>query len=102
VRNVALGNVRRDAELDLGLQVRLRMLAPQLAHRLLEEMGVELQPDRRDVSGLLLSQQVTRAPDLEVVRRQAKSAAQVVELLEDPQALLCVWCDEVLAGAHPV
>src|SRR5262245_14884517 len=73
VRDVALGNVCRDAELDLGLQVRLRMLAAQLAHRLLEQMGVELEPDRRDVAGLLLSQEVTRTTNLEIVRRQAES-----------------------------
>src|SRR5262245_11512422 len=78
------------------------MLAAQLTNSLLEQMGVELEPDRRDVSGLLLSQEVTRAPNLEIVRRQAESAAQIVQLLEHPQALLGVGSDEVLAGDHQI
>src|SRR5262245_14903253 len=56
VRDIALRDVGRDAELDLRLEVGLRMLTAQLAHRLLEQMGVELEPDGRDVPRLLLSQ----------------------------------------------
>ena len=70
-------------------------------------LGVELEPDRGDVPRLLLAEQVARAADLEVVRREAEAAAQVVELLQDAQPLLGVGGDEMLArnqqvGVRPV
>ena len=60
-------------------------------------MGVELEPDGRDVPGLLLPEQVPGTADLEVVRREPEPAAEVVELLQNAQPLLRIRRDEMLA-----
>ena len=85
-----------------GLDVGPDLLAAQLAHRLLEQVRVELEPDRGDVPRLLLAEQVAGAADLEVVRGQPEAAAEVVELLQHAQPLLGVGGDQVLAGDHQV
>src|SRR5262249_19336532 len=102
VRDVALRDVRRDAELNLRLDVGLPLLPAQLAHRLLEQVRVELEADGRDVPRLLLAEEVAGAPDLEVVRRQPEAAAQIVQLLQDAQPFLGVGGDQVLAGDQQV
>ena len=78
------------------------LLAAQLAHGLLEHLRVELEPDGRDVPRLLLAEQVAGAADLEVVRREAEAAAQVVELLQHAEPLLGVGRDQMLAGDQQV
>src|SRR5262245_15502647 len=102
VGDVAVGDVRRETELDLGLHLDVAPLAAQLLHRLFHHLRVELEADRGDVARLLLAEQVAGAANLEIVRRQPKSAAQVVELLQHAQPLLRVLGDHVLAGNHQI
>src|SRR5262249_58982165 len=102
VGDVALGYVGRDAELDLGLEVRLRVLAAQLAYRLLEQVGVELEADGRDVSRLLLPEEIPRAANLEVVGREPEAAAEVIQLLEHPEPFLRIGGDAMLAPDHHI
>ena len=78
------------------------VLAAQLAHGLLEQVRVELEPDGRDVPRLLLAEQVARAADLEIVRREPEAAAQVVQLLQHAEPLLGVGRDQMLAGDEQV
>ena len=56
------------------------LLPLQLPHGLVEQLHIEVEPDRFDVPALFPSEQVARAANLEVERRDPEPAAQVAEL----------------------
>ena len=66
----------------LGLDLHARRLAPHLGHRLLEELGVQVEADRGDGARLVVPEQVARAADLQVVRGDAEAGAQLGERLQ--------------------
>jgi len=68
---------RRDA-LDLRL-------ALELADRALEQLGVEVESERGDMSVLPRAQELSRAADLEVGGREPESRSQLAELLQRAQ-----------------
>src|SRR5207237_675313 len=71
-----------EAQVKRGADFRLGRGAPQLLCSLLEHSQVQVDADGVQVAGLLRAQQVSRAAQFEVQRRQAKARAQVGELFE--------------------
>ena len=62
--------------------------ALQLEDRLLQQLDVEVQPDRMDVPTLLAAEQVARAAQLEVERRDAEARSQLREITDCGEPLL--------------
>src|SRR5437867_8420399 len=83
VRDVGLGNISGQTKLDLGFDLYLDLTTPQLLHRLLQHLGVQLKSYCCHLAGLFLAQQVAGPADLQVMGRKAKAAPQVVEFLQD-------------------
>ena len=77
-------------ELHVRVDLLARRLALQLAHRLVEELRVELEADRLDLAGLVLAEQVARAADLEIVARDLEARAELGEALQHLEPLLRV------------
>ena len=75
----------------LGGEPRLRAILQghplQLAHRLLHQPHVHLEPHRDDMPRLLATQDVPRPADLQIAHGQGEPAAQLVELGDGPQPL---------------
>ena len=76
--------------MNIGLNRHLNLTPAQLADRLFQHMGVEFVADRGHATGLFLAQEIARPANLQIVGRQTKPPAQVVQLLEDLQAPLSV------------
>ena len=88
--------------MDLGLDLGPPALTAKLANRFVKHLRVELESNGRDLPRLLLAEQVSRAADLEIVHRQAKAAAQVVERGKHLEPLLSVAADQRLAGKQQI
>ncbi len=84
--------VVRQVRAPVGEQPRLRLhlggAAAQLRHRLLEQLHVQVEAEPDDEAVLLGPEQVAGAADLEVLERDLEPDAELVELLDHPQALL--------------
>ena len=111
VRNVVLGQQRRQLQVHLGpggerrLEVGIAALA-QRRHCALEELEVEADADLLDLSALFLAEELAGAADLEVLRREREPGPEVFERLNRLEALTCVlgercrrWRDQVRPGA---
>jgi hypothetical protein len=101
VGHVVVGKVRFDRQVDHGL--RLLDDGPAvLAARLLlldglgEHPAVEVEPDRRHMPGLLGTEDVARAPDLEVGERDLEPGAELGRV-EDRLEALAGFVGEALA-----
>ena len=81
-RDVSLGNEARDADVDRRSQAPRRSIVLQIAHRLLQQLAVQLVADRRDVAGLLRPEDVARAADLQVAHGDLEARARARELLD--------------------
>src|SRR5207237_8757504 len=98
VRDVVLRDECGDAELDLGLDLGPPALTAKLANRFVKHLRVELESKGRDLTRLLLAEQVSRAADLEIVHRQAKAPAQAVERGNNHEPLLRLATEQRPAG----
>ncbi|CAB4882033.1 unannotated protein [freshwater metagenome] len=67
----------------LGLVIALRT---GCTHRLIEHGEIELEPQRRDVPGLLIAEQVSGTADLQVAHRDLEAGAQLRVVGERAQA----------------
>ena len=67
VRDVIVGNLRGDRKADVGLDEEAGRFSPKFANGLFEELRVEIESYFGDLSGLVGSQEVARAADLEIV-----------------------------------
>ena len=70
-----------------GMHLQRHLLALQLLHRLFQQLHVHVETDRVDVPVLLAAQQVARAAQFQVQRRDLEARAQVGELLQRRQPL---------------
>src|SRR3954470_8829985 len=68
----------------VGRREALGLLRPD---RLVEHAHVQLEPERRDVAGLLVAEQVARAADLEVAHRDLEARAELGVVAQRAQAL---------------
>ena len=75
-RHVVGGDVGRDRDLDAHVALGDRRALAQ-RDRLLEHLDVQLEPDRRDVAGLLVAEQVAGAADLQIAHGDAQPAAEL-------------------------
>src|SRR5690606_40098606 len=83
LRNIAVGQVRPAFDGDLGRRVPVGLgLAAESTDRLFQEPGVRIQPDGVDEPGLFRTQDVTRAPQLQVLQRDGVAAAELGVVLE--------------------
>src|SRR4051794_11452204 len=88
VRDVVGGDVRVDVDVEahrLGLV--LGRCAVAGADRLVEHAHVQLEPERRDVAGLLVAEEVAGAADLEVAHRDLEAGAELGVVAERAEAL---------------
>src|SRR6266540_1083994 len=88
VGHVGIGDERGDGELHVRVHLLARRLAPELPHRLVEELRVELEADRLDLAGLVLAEEVPRPADLEIVARDLEARAELAEALQHLEPLL--------------
>ena len=77
VRDVIVRDLDVEAQVKRGADFRLGRGALQFLRGLLEHSQVKVDADGVQVAGLLRAQQVPRAAQFEVQRRQAKARAQV-------------------------
>src|SRR5579875_634123 len=77
VRYEVLRDVGRDAEAEFGLEVGMLRFAAKLVNRLLHHLGVQLEPYRRDLTGLLAAKEIARAAMLEIAHRKLKAGTGV-------------------------
>src|SRR5690606_21998483 len=91
VRHVIVGDVRVHVQVDDGIRRLLDHLPLDLAHGLLQELAVQLEPDRGNVTVLLRPQQVARSPDLQVPEGDLEARPELGELPDGLQALLSVF-----------
>ena len=75
-RHVVGRDVGGDRDLDAHLALGDRRALAE-GDRLLEHLDIELEPDRRDMAGLLVAEQVARTPDLQVPHGDAQPAAEL-------------------------
>ena len=75
------------AQVDRAEGASSERLAAQLAHRLLEQLQIGLDADRRDVAALLAAQEVAGAADFEIAGGDTEARAEVGELAQRLQAL---------------
>src|SRR5260370_26163429 len=61
VGDIRLGNVGGDIDSELGFEVGAKRLAAELGDRLFHHLGIELEADRRDLSMLLVAEQIAGA-----------------------------------------
>src|SRR5204863_7898704 len=80
------GRGERQVDGDLGEGGR-PWRAALLVHGLLEELGVELETDRRDVPVLLRAEDVPRPADLEVVHGDLEARPELARLAHRLNAL---------------
>src|SRR4051794_24826788 len=88
VGDVGGGDVRVDVDVGapgLGLVPGRRAIAG--ADRLVEHAHVQLEPERRDVAGLLVAEEVAGAADLEVAHRDLEAGAELGVVAERAEAL---------------
>ena len=77
------GNVQIDLRAVVQRPLELRLpTRTQRGHRALEQLEVQREADLVDLAALLLAEQLARAADLEVVRREHEAGAQVLERLD--------------------
>ena len=75
--DVVVRQVRVDGKVDLDLGDLVRRLALELRHRLPDEPHIKVEADRRNVPGLLATEQVAGAPDLQVLHRHLHAGTEV-------------------------
>jgi hypothetical protein len=84
---------RRDVRIDARIHPHRAhghpRLAGELGHRLVQHLHVQLEAERRDVTGLLRAEQVTGAADLEVAHRDL-----------EPRRPSSVWSASVASRAR--
>ena len=69
------------------MNLRRDLFALQLAHRLFQHPHIHIEPDRIDVPVLLAAQQIARAAQFQIERRDLEPRAQIAELLQRRQPL---------------
>ena len=82
VLHVVLGHESRDGDLHLGLHRLLRRLTRQFAHRLCQQLTVQLKSDGLDVTVLVIAEDVARTAHVEVVLRNGHARAKLGVLHE--------------------
>jgi len=89
-RDVVLRQQVGEAQLQLAVRLHRQhgLLALQAGDGLLHHVREQFQAHLGDVPGLLAAQQVARPADLQVVRGDLEAGAQVVQLLQQREALL--------------
>src|SRR3954470_7636026 len=88
VRDVVGGDVRVDVDVEAhGLGLVLGRRAIPGADRLVEHAHVQLEPERRDVAGLLVAEEVAGAADLEVAHRDLEAGTELGVVAERAEAL---------------
>ena len=82
-RQFLIDEVRRDFQIDFqidgGFDLRQHFTGPQLFDRPFEQLAIQIEADRLDVSMLLAAQQVARAAQLQIERRDPEPGAQFAE-----------------------
>ena len=90
------------------MNLRRHLFAAQLAHRVFQHPHVHIEADRVDMAVLLAAQQIARAAQFQIERRDLESRAQIAELLQRRQPLardfrqLRIRLDEQIAIRPPV
>ncbi len=102
VRDVRLRDPDVEVEVDAGRDLLLGFLAAQFLHRVLEQLAVEIEPDRVDVPVLLAAEQVAGAADLQIECGDPESGAQVAELADGRQALARHFRQDLVGGDEEV
>ncbi len=69
------------------MHLQRRCFALQLVHGLFQQPNVHVEADGADVAVLLAAQNVARAAQLQIERRNFEAGAEVAEFLERGQAL---------------
>jgi len=77
VRDVLVGDVRVDGQLDADLGLLRLLLAAEVGHGLGDHADVQVEAHTLDVAGLLPAEQVAGAADLEVLERHLDAGTQV-------------------------
>ena len=70
----------------VGRQLFGEIVLPEFKQRLIQDLLVHFEPDFRDKTALLGTQDVARPPDIEIAHGNIESAPQVGELLDGPQS----------------
>ena len=86
VGDVALREEPLGAQANDGVHRDLGRLPLQLANRVLDELGVQVETHGRNVARLLRSQEVSRPPDLQVPGGDLEAGAQLGQLRDHLQA----------------
>ena len=87
LRDVGGRDPHLHAQVEGGARGLAGRLPAQLQDRLLEQLHVEVEPDRLDVAALLAAEQVAGAAQLEVEGGDAEAGAEVGELADRGEAL---------------
>ena len=85
-----LGLIRRDkVEAQINFQTPARFLPFNLNYGLLEQLTVQIESDRHDVSALGRSKNAAGAANLQVAHGDAKTGAERTVLFDGVNALAC-------------
>ena len=89
IRHVVVGDISRSRESDVWFGDRPAVVgsAPDPSNRLLQEAKIDVHPDGVGEPRLVLPEEVTRTPDLQVPERDLVSAPELRVTLEEPDSL---------------
>ena len=92
VRHVVFGNERRHVQLDFRSRIqrpfKIGLLAGfQRRHGALQQFHVQVVADLLDLAALFIAQQLAGAANFQIMSRQGKSGAQLLERLQRFEAL---------------